>query len=437
MKLRFSCWSAYFTLVFGIVALPQFAIAQFGFTAASSIEYIENPQRLGSSYESELLSSTTLSAALLRQTKYFDTNLNYSANRQEYQEDLLNDQSRVEGNGSITWKAIPDLFSWQFSNMRSNQLVDASQPDISDNRQIIDYTSTGPVIFLPLGNSTFVNIAADFGTVGYEQSRGLEQNRNSYSLNVTRALTQRLTGSLSSSYTTVDYNNPFLSAYTFLNFAANLQFSGEDYSLSADIGESQSKVLGRSSRHPMFILSALYRVNSQLELSGNYSIRVDDLISNLGAPSIVDQFFQDSSPELGDTFGNSNISNSYERESHSIGATYTIESMFSVNLRYTNNQRASIGAAGEENDERLSVNLILPFPQQPRLTINSSVQLSKRNFSAARGIQDRTNLRVGANYKLTNKLNLTFSTSNVEQSGSFPSENFEGQNISLGLTFTR
>lgn len=437
MKYRLTLLPNWTLLTIAFVSLPNLATAQFGFTASSTVDYIENPQRLGDSDETDMLSSTTLSAALLRQTKYFDTNLNYSANRQEYQDDTLNDQSRVEGNGSISWKAIPDLFSWRVSNMRSNQLVDASQPNISDNRQIIDYTSTGPVLFMPLGNSTLVNFSADYGVVGYEQSRDLKQNRNSFNLSVSRVLTQRITGSIRTSYNNVDFNNPLLPAYTFSNIAASLQFSSEDYNLNAEVGQYSSKRLGQNSTHPMLILSMLYRVNSQLEISGDYSLSVDDLISDIGGPGAVDQFFQDSGPDLGNTFGNSNIQNTYERESHSIGATYTVESTFSLGVRYTNNQRSAIGIIGQENDERLSANFRLPLPQQPGLSINSSVQISRRNFSAARGVQDRADTRIGANYQLTDRLDLTFSVSNVEQSGSLAIDNFDGRTISLGLSFTR
>lgn len=437
MKYRLTRTLGCFLVTLATVFLPAYVNAQFGFTATSSIEYIENPQRQGASDETDLLSSTTLNATLLRQTKYFDSNLNYSANQQEYRDNLLNDRSRVEGNGSITWNAIPEFFSWRVANMRSNQLVDAAGPNTPDNRQIIDYTSTGPIFNLPIGNSTLVNFGADYGVVGYEESRGQEQNRSSYNLSVSRVLTQRLTGSIRSSYTDVDFDNPLLSAYTFYSLAANVQLNSEDYTLSAEVGQYNSERFGQSSSHPTFTLSALYRVNSQFEVSGEYSRSVDDLVSNIEGSGTVDQFFQDSGPELGNTFGNTNNSNFYERESQGIGATYTAESAFSLSLRYTSNQRSSIGLIREENDERLTANFRLPLPQQPRLTINSSAQFSKRSISAARGIQDRTELRLGANYKLIERLNLTFSMSNVKQVGDLAIDNFDGLNVSLGLTFTR
>lgn len=420
-----------------LILFPITTFAQLEFNAGSSLDYIENPQRENSSDETDLLSTNTVGVTSLRQTKLFDTTFNYTANSQEYSENLLNDRSRVEGNGSVTWKAMPEFLSWRVSNSRSNQLINASQPDVSDNRQIIDYTATGPSIVIPFQNSTYATFDANFGIVGYEESEQQNQNRNTYSFNITRIISQAISASIRSTYTTTEFDESLIPGYSFYDISGNIQLRNIDYEISAEIGEYKTNRSGQESSHPTFRVDGLYRINSRLEITGEFTKSIDDLVSDINNQGRIDQFFQDSDATLGQTFGNSNLSNIYKRESASIGANYTIESLLNIGVRYSQNQRSSIVSSGEENDDRLSINLRLPLPQLPRVTINSSAVFSERDFAIDRAIQSRTDFRLGAAYQLTERLSLLLSFFESNQSSDLIADNYDSRNLSLGLSFTR
>ena len=423
-------------LLSSLMFVPGLSQAQVGFTLATGLEYIENPLRQGPSDDIDYLSSTTASIVMDRQTKRFGTTLNYSANRQEYRYDIRNDQGIVNGLGIFTFKAIPNVFSWQVTNARFNELVDASLPDIPDNRQDINTLTTGPVINLPINAVTLMGFSSQHGIVSFEQTDTLEQDRHSYNFYVSRIVSRLMQASLRASYTESQIDAIPGSDYTFLNLSASLEFNTDDYSLSAELGQYSTERLGLQSDNPIYVFSGAVRVNSRLELTADFAQQVDDLVSDLRGPGPVDQFFEDSDRSLGATFGNSNQPNLYERESINFGATYAVDSAFSLDVRYTNNQRTSIGFFAEEDDESISANLGLPLPAQTRLTMAISATKSKRNFSI-RGLQDRDDFRVSGRYRLADRIGLTFFMAEVSQTADFELDNYDGLAVGVGLEYAR
>lgn len=415
--------------------IPAPAIAQLGLTASASAEYMDNPRRLPGKDEQDTRYNTTLAATLQRQTRRFDTAINYSVNRQDNVNDVLNDISRVDGNGLLAWKAIPDFLTWNLSNTRSNQVILIAEPDTPDNRQIVDITSTGPSFSVPLGNSTFANFSADYSLVSFEVSELQEHKRNSYNFALSRFVSRGMIASFRTSFTGTSFDQPFVPDYSFFNYSLNLQLDREVYQFNAEIGEYHTERAGQDTSYPTYSLSGIFQVNSRLEISGDFSRRVEDLISDINNQSVVNQFFQDSGPELGQTFGNSNAPNFFESETMSIGATYTMESAANFGLRYSRNQRSGVGALGEQNDERLAASLSLLLPQIPRLSLNASAAMSVIDFSSEGTTQNRLDLRVGGSYRLGERLNLTFAYIDNDQTSDLDYRNFVANMFTVGLSF--
>jgi hypothetical protein len=414
---------------------PAWAYAQFDLGVVAQLEHINNPLRQISPDEDELLSSVTVTAQLDRQTKWFTSQINYSINKQEFAQDILNDRTFLEGAGSLTWNMVPELFAWTLTNTRSNQLIDASQPDVLDNRQVVDYTGTGPSLRLPLDRANYVSVSAQVGAVDFGEFDLLKHKRNTVSASYTRLLDQRFTLSIQSSFTGADYSSAEALSSKVSSVQGELQFDSGDLSITTVLGRQSLERAGVRSSSPIRRLDVQYRVNTRLALTAAYADSVEDLLSDLTSPSAVDQSFVNSDIEVDGNFGSTNAANIYQRRERSVGATYTIPSSYSIGLRYSNNVRKNVGLVNSDNDERLSANLAIPVGN--RLRLSASIEYASQFFAFGQFTLKRTGYRVGVNYRVNDRLSLFFSGMDANQQNSELDGRSLAQNISLGLSFTR
>lgn len=414
---------------------PALAQAQFGLGIIGELEHIGNPLRLVKPGEDELLSSITVAAQLNRQTKRFTSLFNYSLSKQEYDKDLLDDQTFLEGAGSLILDIVPDRFTWNLANTRSNQLIDISQPDIQDNRQVVDYTVTGPTVTLPLGRANFFNITAQVGMVDFAEFESLKHNRNTLSGSYTRVLNPSLTLSVQSSLTDIDYSSVKALNYDVSSAQGQLVFVNSNLSVTTVLGRQSLERAGVRSSSPIRRLDIQYRLNTRLSVSAGYADSVEDLLSDLGSPSAVDLSFANTDIQLDGNFGSTDAANIYQRIERSVGATYAVPASFSIGLRYSNNVRENLDLNNGDTDERLSASLTMPVGT--RLTFNTSIDYSEQLFALDQSTFERTGIRVGVTYRINDRLSLVFSAMDSNQQDSGLDGRIGGQNISLGLSFTR
>ena len=422
-------------LVFLSLVASNLSQAQLALDFSATLELIQNPLRLPEPGQDELLSTLTFGAQLERQTQFVDTNFSYNASRLEYAEDLLSDRQLIEGNGVLTFKIVPDLFSWRLLNTRSNQLIDISQPDISDNQQIIDYTATGPELTLIVNSASFINMSAEWGLVNYEEAEYLNQKRNVYNFNFTRRLGSRFSASIRSNFTNTNFDTLDNLNYDSVNLSAGLDLIAEDYSLSLEAGEYKNRRAGQEVSFPIASVSGRYLLNSRIELSAEFSESVEDLLSDLRSQNIVDQSFIDAGIETDSNLGNSNIGNLYQSRGSSIGVTYAEESRYTFGLNYSVRRRDNIGSAGSEETERISASLQLPLGN--RLSLNLTAQYSILDFSQQQRIHKRKEFRIGGSYRVRNNVNLIFFAVDSDQNGDVPEDKYHGRNIGIGLSVRR
>jgi len=421
--------------LFVVFVLPAPVIAQFEIGLAGNVEYIENPLRSALSDGSDVLSLLLLGVQFERETKNFTTQFNYSANRLEYSRDFLSDQTVVDGTGSLTWNMVPDLFNWSISNTRSNQLIDNSQPDIVDNRQVMDYTATGPTLTLPLDAASYINLSAEFGSVSFKEFGALKQDRNSLNFSYRRLLNRRISATFQSSFLDVDSDSVVAPDYKIVNYSGQLEFDSDDLVVTAKVGANSLDRGGISTRNPIFSIDMIYRINSRLELLAEFGESVEDLLSDLRSPSVVDQSFANTDIEFDGNFGSTNSANIYVRTERSIGATYTESSRYTIGIRYSNNERSNIGLMREERDERVSANLNVPI--NTSLSLNASIERSTLEIAFNNILQERKIYRLGAAYRINNQLSLVFSAMDTDQKGSGLFDSFSGANYLFGISFSR
>lgn len=100
--------------------------------------------------------------------------LSYSVNGDVSYVEYLDDtfDSEVVGglNGSLNYQFVPDRFSWTFEDTYGQAQLNPFRPDTPDNRESVNFFSTGPNASLPMGTRTFFDIGGRYSDARYEDS---------------------------------------------------------------------------------------------------------------------------------------------------------------------------------------------------------------------------------------------------------------------------
>ena len=99
--------------------------------------------------------------------------------------------NEVIGNflGQARFALAPDILFWHASDNFGQGLIDPLAADNPENRENINYFSTGPELMLPLGATTFVDVKANYGKVSY-QTGPLDSQRADGSIALIRRISQ-------------------------------------------------------------------------------------------------------------------------------------------------------------------------------------------------------------------------------------------------------
>lgn len=120
--------------------------------------------------------------------------LSYSIDADVAYVDYLDDtfDSEVVGglNGFVTYQFVPDRFSWTFEDTYGQAQLNPFRPDTPDNRESVNFFSTGPDVALPIGGRNFFDIGGRYSDARYEDS-ALDNTR----IGGTAALRRQLTAS--------------------------------------------------------------------------------------------------------------------------------------------------------------------------------------------------------------------------------------------------
>lgn len=108
----------------------------------------------------------------------------------EYLDDTFD--SEVVGGliGVVNYQFVPDRFSWTFEDTYGQAQLNPFRPDTPDNRESVNFFSTGPDIAVPLGTRNFFDIGGRYSDARYEDS-ALDNTR----VGGTAALRRQLTTS--------------------------------------------------------------------------------------------------------------------------------------------------------------------------------------------------------------------------------------------------
>ncbi|MBL4576615.1 MAG: hypothetical protein JKY51_11080 [Opitutaceae bacterium] len=426
-----------FFLALWLVNISSFSAADVGITG--SIEYLDNPRRLegSSSKEDDLLRVLALDANFGRETERFGVAFNYRASKEDFKNDLQNDRSLIEGTGVLTWKALPEVLIWNLSNTRSNQVLDFQQPGVSDNQQVVDITSTGPTLTLPVGSSNLLTIQLDYALADYEESGRFDQEKTTVNADFTRQFSSVLSGSIRSSYSDTELDDsdiPSILNYELSSASALVSLTYSNFALSLEAGEYTVRRPGvEDNSSPLRSINGRYTLNSFSEISVLFRESVEDLLSDFSLFQGRNTFNFAEDIELDDLFGSSDVGGIYVASSESITYRFDDDARFNFELTFRNYERDFQGSGRDETVEAVFANVGVPIGR--RISLNMSLRYSEAVFSQADSLQEREEIRVGVSYRASDQLNVLFSIWNMDQDSKDAGFSFESFNALATVSY--
>lgn len=405
--------------------------AAYSIEAGAHVEYIENPQRLYDNDDEEIMGQARVRGTLRRDLEHFDIDIDYQGRRMDYKNDLLRDREIVTGSSRLVWIPREDFFNWSASNTRTFQLLDSLSPDNSDNRQVVNVSSTGPELILQLGGADRVVTQLDYTEADYGVNNFPEQMRYSGNVRYSHAFSSRFNVGLAASYMEAEFDDSLplmVPGFQVETYTIPVNFTTERVGLSLEGGETRSKrdMVGENT-NPFVRANVDLNFNPRSVLSLDYSEQYSDLLNNIRNRPIAEQDFID------DRLGNSNLFQIYQQTQHGARYTYTRPDSFTLSFNYGKFKREFDELEFSQDDERYSVSLTIPVGERLAFTLYG--RHSDLEFPAQQRDQRRKEVALRGTYRTGRSLFFQFSVLHTDQTSPTLIDNYDGLNAFLSINF--
>ena len=209
----------------------------------------------------------------------------------EYSESQLEDEPFGTLNAQIEIRPIPDRFSWIVSNLYGEGRADPLAPRGPANREQVNITSTGPALFLPLGQRTEMRLQSLVGKRNYEDTVGADSDTVDSRIGVHRQISSTAEASLAFSRRDVEYDAPEFDneiERTYISYTKELA-SGQ---VSMAVGSNRVDFIDRAETLPYFDMDWTRDVSARSSLSLQFDNFLTDTSDSFRGGQDLDEVLQ-------------------------------------------------------------------------------------------------------------------------------------------------
>jgi len=251
------------TLMLLLVSLPVCGFAQ----APSDADEAGEAQHTGSQFDLSLEGGGSLSDNIGRvpygegdgtiaragaqlqyrnTTRRFDSNIDVNAMYEHYTDETFDDNVVGGADAQISIGIVPERFLWDFQENFGQVTADAFAPTTPENRENINYFSTGPDFILQFGAGTSLQVSGRFSDVDYELSV-VDSQQKMVTIDLTRQTSGSATIGLIGEANSIDFKdeinhdydrNQAFVRYRLENTRTELTIDGGYTTLNTDDGDN-------------------------------------------------------------------------------------------------------------------------------------------------------------------------------------------------------
>lgn len=130
----------------------------------------DNIARVPVDEEDGTITSLGTRLTYLQDTRRIKADVDVDANYQRYSDDVFDDDVVGGANAKLTLGVLPEKFLWQFEENFGQLVSDPFAAETPENRENINYFTTGPDLLFKVGGAFSLNVGARYSDVAYETS---------------------------------------------------------------------------------------------------------------------------------------------------------------------------------------------------------------------------------------------------------------------------
>jgi hypothetical protein len=230
------CGSAALLLVASSLAVAQEPGEQFSWSTEAGAERSDNVGRTATNEREETVGILGLNLTLVSDRRRLDSNVAAALEYRDYVDTEFESELAGGLDASFGFSIIPRNFIWVLDDNYGQLAKDRQVADTPDNREQVNYFSTGPDIIIPLGPRTQFQISGRWSDT-YLEETDEDNNAVMGSVALARFLSEHTTLSLNASATDTKFDEPELFAgYQTRQAFLRLDLNGTRTTLVADGG---------------------------------------------------------------------------------------------------------------------------------------------------------------------------------------------------------
>lgn len=218
------------------VAGPAVSDQGLGFALTSGASWSDNIGRVASDEQGGTIGRAGVQLGFNQRSRRLDTNVDVNAEYEHYFDSEFDDGVVGGVNATLNLAIVPDRFVWFFQENFGQITSDPFAADTPDNRENINYFTTGPDFIVSLGSATSLRLSGRYSDTQYEISQTDGQQSGGV-LSLARRLSSTSTLSLNVEGNRFEFDDQIANTdYDRYQAYARYEIQGARTSLSVDAG---------------------------------------------------------------------------------------------------------------------------------------------------------------------------------------------------------
>ena len=408
------------------LAKPSLAL-DTDFELVAGVGYSDNISRVDASRDIDtVITAAAFTLNLEEKSERLDLIAHSSLSFISYQDNTFDDETL----GLITASALIRLseqnFSWFFTENLGQQVIDSLQAVTPDNRESINYFSTGPRLSLPLGARTRFNLNGSFSNVQYEK-RPLDNNRFGGSIGLERVLSQNRSLSLIVEGDRIEYDDAPSNAPVDKQSAyLRLQMSAARNQLKLNLGWNQVDSSGKQGDGLLVELDWKHQVSAVSTISVHLGTRFSDA-------GDIFRFIQSIDSRRADTQDIQNVNDPFQLDTASVGYQFNkFRISFSI---YAFVENENYESRTDLDRDRSGINLELRGDLTRSLNATLFTSLSYRDYANTARRDDDSTYGFRLRWDFSRTLGMDLGIQRIERDSDNSFFDYKENQAYVGLVF--
>ena len=414
-------------LLTGLFLAQQLLALDTDFELAVGVGYSDNISRVDASRDiDEVITAAVLTLNLEEKSERLDLNAQSSVSLVSYQDNTFDDETF----GFITASALIRLskqnFSWFFAENLGQVVINPLQAETPDNRENMNYFTTGPRLSLPLGARTRFKLDGNFSDVQYEK-RTLDNQRFGGLIGIERELSPSQSLSFIVEGDRIEYDDAPPNAPVDKQSAyLRLQTTAPRSQFSLNLGWNQVERAGNKGDGLLAELDWSRQISAQSAFSFHFGTRFSDA-------GDIFRFIQSIDSRRADTQDIQTVSDPFQLETASIRYTFNqSRTRFSIDAFY---EKENYESLSNLDRDRTGFRLNLARDLTRSLNITLFTRLSYRDYANTARSDDDSIYGFRLRWDISRRLGLNLTVQRMERDSSNALFDYVEKRASLSLLF--